>query len=269
MAVASFSVRRCRMLDPLPNRLPMVRFALVLFVLLAPPARAQSASPEAIALVSRWAEATRAAVTRVERVDYVETIDQFVDGPFNRHRLGSVSDVNYYFDRDQPDRQLREVRIDGRPVLPMRARIAQERLRRALPGFEAVRRAMGLPLQALGTLRPTGRLIAEEIDGRAVLRIEAVPRTASGPVERATLWFTRPRTDRDVPVLIRSRVVFQRDVPRAHPILVTTDYDRIDGVPVPRLRRVEATLQQRRRIRTFTVLVSVDLAFDEIRVIRR
>lgn len=247
----------------------MLRATALLLGLLALPAQAQVTSPEAVALLTRWAEATREAFDRVERVDYVETTDQLVDGPFNRHRLGSVADATLYPDRDRPERRIRDFYLDGRPVRPVRARIAQERLRRAIPGIETVLRAAGLPLQALRGLRPAGAPVFEALDGRPVVRVEAVPRTDRDPVERATFWFARPRSAREVPLLLRSQVILRPDVPRARPIIVTTDYDRIEGVPVPRRRRVEATLQQRRRIRTFTVLITVDLAFDDVRVVWR
>ncbi len=74
-----------------------------------------------------------------------------------------------------------------------------------------------------------------------------------------TLWFSR-----GAPVLLQSRFVVRPEQP-GPPILVHTEYDRRDGLDVPRFRRVEGSFSMRRRFRTFTTLFSYDAEYTGYR----
>lgn len=235
-------------------------------MLLAAPVAAQpDASPDAAALWQQWTQSVRLAHERIDEVAYTEEIEEVIDSPFAQHRLRVLSDVIVRPDVDRPVRDVRRAEIGGETVAPVRVPLLQRRLRRAVPDLSLVERAAALPLAALARLRPVGRLVPVEIEGQAAWRLEAVAPRADAPVERATLWFAR--TARERPVLLRSQVIARpARVQSGQPIVIMTEYTSIDGLPFPRHRRVEATLQQRRRIRTFTVLVTIEASFRDIEV---
>ena len=93
-------------------------------------------------------------------------------------------------------------------------------------------------------------------------RLEVVPRLENRPVERITLWFTQQGQR-----LHRSRILVQ---PRngQPPILLTTDYTRLEGLDVPANRRIEGTVQTKRRMRTFTMLFVYTAAYSDYRLSR-
>ncbi len=122
--------------------------------------------------------------------------------------------------------------------------------------------------------RPERRPLRAEVDGepawRLALRLPQTDRPGR-TVEEVTLWLSRGADTAGAPVLLRSRVAA-----RAGPggtIRVLTDYAPVEGpggtVSVPQSRRTDATFQQRRRWRTFTVPLSADVAFEDLEVTRR
>ncbi|MDX1548811.1 MAG: hypothetical protein R3247_17565, partial [Rhodothermales bacterium] len=53
------------------------------------------------------------------------------------------------------------------------------------------------------------------------------------------------------------------------PLVVVTEYARVEGLDVPRRRRLEGSTQMKRRLRTYTVLYSYQARYDDYRFFRR
>ncbi|MDX1530781.1 MAG: hypothetical protein R3362_04580 [Rhodothermales bacterium] len=240
-----------------------MRFLLLLPLLAAAAVAAQPAPP-AGPFLRQWAAEVRAALESVEAVTYRERFWQEVDGPFATRSLGTESVVTRRPGSD-PQRRLLRAEVEGRPVPPPTLLRTERRLRRALGAdYRLVRRALELPLEAFRLFEPTGPLVPTTLDGRPAWRLDAVARDSDLPVERAALWFApEPRR----PTLLRSRVVLSGRAGTS--AVVETAYDAAGGLPLLRRRTVEARLQQRRRIRTFTVLVTAEVTVDQVEIERR
>ena len=119
-----------------------------------------------------------------------------------------------------------------------------------------------LRLRMLQRTRPTGRPERERHDGRDVFRVDLISTVARLRIDRITLWF-----DADEGHLLRSRTIFR---PRAErtTLIVETAFRRLGGLDVPVQRRIEATVQRKRRLRHFTTIVTVDSEFEDFRIER-
>ncbi len=261
----------------------MPRPLCLFFVLLmcAGPAFAQPA-PEA--LVRTWISEQVEAAADLAHAAVTERAVRAADSPFGSRRVESETHLSGT--PGQPEtwtRDLRALRTNGRPVPPaQRERLERRhrgrltppgtppgrggsapdpRKRRpgsfVLPGEEALLTPAPLPLHLVRRLRPTAPPAAAEADGVPAWRLDAVTRTSGTVLDRATLWFERAGGR-----LLRSRLVL-RPPRMSGPVVVTTEYARIEGLDVPRRRRAEGAMQMRRRLRTFTVLYTLDATYED------
>lgn len=243
--------------------LPPVRIlgCLALLCALALPLRAQPTTED----VAAWGRLLDAVLSSVAQMEYVEVVEREIDGPFHTRRLHLVSDVRLCAER--PERRLRTARLDGEPVEIERVHHWRDRMRQAFgPDVEMTERAADLPLAHLERFRLIGSPRAAQLDGRDAWRIELTPPDSTDAIERVTLWV---RLDGRTPTLLRSRLLLQGDRPGTlHTI--TTDYETVRGprgaLPVPHRRHAEATFQQQRRWRTFSVVVTTETTLENVRV---
>ena len=243
----------------------MRRHALHIAVLLAlaVPARAQEA-PRPETLVRAWAASQGAHADEIEGVTLREHSEWTIDGPFRLRRTRLVADVHGERDGEGWARDPVEVAIDGRPV-PLERWQQWERQRRQLlgPRTEEAARTVILLHDMLEHLVPAGGAVPDALDGVPAWRVELVARTAREPLDRYTLWFDRQRGH-----LLRSRAV-ARPRRSERPLVVVTEYARVEGLDVPRRRRLEGSTQMKRRLRTYTVLYSYQARYDDYRFFRR
>ena len=98
--------------------------------------------------------------------------------------------------------------------------------------------------------------------GTDAARAEAFVAAANDPGFDA-LWFARG----GAPRLLRARL--DGRLPEGGTVVVETDYERVGGLDLARRIRSEAVVQQRRRLRVFTVLLRTEAALTDHRVERR
>ena len=153
-------------------------------------------------------------------------------------------------DRSTPtvDRTIRLARIGDRDIVPDdgdRRRRFQSPIRRDL-----LRAADGLlyPERLLGAQESLGDAEPDRLDSREVIRVQTVSTDEAAPVERVTWYFSRPSGR-----LLRARGVIRGE--DRGTLVVTVDYDRIEGLDLPVSRFLEGSFAIRRRTRTYTVLV--------------
>ncbi len=237
--------------------------ALLPVVLALPPVQAQDA-PRPGTLVRAWAASQAALGTDLERVELRERSEWTLDGPFGVRRTRMVARVAGGPDTDGWQRDPVAVEVDGRRVSPARWRELEER-RLALIGpqtEQAARRVIQLH-EMLGRMEPAGDTGREALDGVPCWRIDLVPRDRDAALERYTLWFDQAQGH-----LVRSRAVVRARRSET-PLLITTDYVRVEGFDVPRRRRMEGTAQTRRRLRTYTLLFKYEAAYSDFRFFRK
>jgi hypothetical protein len=228
-------------------------------------ATAQQAPPGAAPLLERWVEVATRAEDAAERIRYREAITREIDGPFAVRRVRIVQDVTITGDRVR--RHIHAAEMDDEPIEADRVAHMNRRLRRALgPDYEIATRAGDLAPEALANLRPVGAPRRDRVDNRTLWRVELSPENLNHPVEHATLWMT---PDRAAPLLVRSRIRLHGTEPGSV-ITVYTDYRAVRGpagtFALPSRQRSEAVLTQRRRWRTFTVVVTSERAIDDVDV---
>lgn len=226
----------------------------------APGARAQSAEH----LVERWTDELRAALAAVETVRYTEHVVHEVDGPFATRRTRLVHDVT--LEDRRLHRHLRQAEIDGEPVESERLAHGRKRMRHAMGrDIDLFFDAGDLPVHMLAEMRPVGTPTREDVNDRSAWRVELLPQRGEDTVERATLWLSRGRTPR----LLRSRLLLRGEEPGTV-ITVTTDYRTVAGpsglLALPHRQLTEGVLQQQRRWRTFTVLLTTERVLEDVDV---
>ena len=216
--------------------------------------------PRPETLVQAWAASQGPRADALGRVELVEHGEWMIDGPFRLRRTAVVSRVAGGRGTDGWQREPVEVTVDGQPVPLARWQELDER-RRELLGAPAERAARAVVIlhDALGQLEPAGETV---LDGRA-WRVELVPRDRREPLERYTLWF-----DRQQGHLLRSRAI-ARARRTDRPLVVVTEYARVEGLDVPRRRHIEGSTQMKRRLRTYTILFAYEARYEDYRFFNR
>jgi len=229
---------------------------------LAPAAPAQPA-PRGERLLEAWRASTRQVFDDVDEMAWTERADLAVEGPGGTDRLRTVTAVRGGTDAGM-NRDLQRAEWNGRPVPAGRLAFLERRMRRAYgPGFEWVRRPLPPEARLFAAFRAEGNARPDQLDGTPAWVVEVVPARERDRFEGGTLWFSRERGDVR---LLRSRLVGR--IPRGRSAVVTTDYVSVEGLDVPRRVRAEAVVQQRRRLRVFTVLLTLDATLEGHRVRR-
>jgi len=239
-----------------------IGFLLLCLALLPATAHPQE-MPRPRTLVRAWLADQAERARDVSRVDVQERAEWTIDGPFGVRRLGWVADVSGGPDVDGWHREPRSAHINGRAI-PLTRWLELDEQRRSMMGpyAEPATRAVLQLHRLIASMRPTEEAVPEDIDGVPCWRVEMAPRALREAVERYTLWF-----DRANGLLIRSRALVR--APRTdQPLIITTDYMRLEGFDVPRRRFMEGTLRTRRRLRTYTQLVQYEATFSDYRFIR-
>lgn len=243
---------------------------LALGLLLAPPHAQAQRPPSPEALLRGWLSAQAEAAGGLAGIEMMEQTTHVLDGPFGAREVQLEAFIQGTPGTRDWDRDVRSLRIDGQEVGPERRR----RLERQR-GYGIDRRhardliiAMLLPPELLIRMQPTGRVLEAEEDGALYWRLDLLmPEAERLPLERVTLWFT-PRYRR----LHHSRAILRSPAgppgERGASLLVTTYYDHLEGLDLPRRRHVEGTLQTKRRMRTFTLLMTVDTTYHDYRFVR-
>lgn len=223
-------------------------------------ARGAWAQPRPAELLRGWLDSQQERLEQLSSLEVHEDASLVLDGPFGSRALETTARVVVRRPEERWERDILAASLDGRPVPPERWEMAlRHRTRMVGPrAAEAIRSVVLLP-RALRDMRPAGRPERDEVDGRPVWRYDLVSRTRSGPVERVALWLTP--TGR----LVQSRVVAHAR-PDAPPLVVTTWYDRLEGLDLPVERHIEGTAQTRRRMRTFTMLFDYEATYRDYRL---
>ena len=212
----------------------------------------------------RWVQSQMEQWDRIESVEFRERSRRTLDNPFGVNRAQVESRVVGYPDDREYERRIVSAEVEGRRVPPRRMEEFRERwtrfsqqLGRGSNVFSAWR------LRALLATRPSGRPIREDYDGTEAYRVDLVPADRQANIDRITMWFSA-RGGR----ALASRTVFEQRGQRSS-LIVEIEYERIDGIDVPRSRRIDGTVQTRRRLRHFTTIVTLESRFDEYRFSRR
>lgn len=229
--------------------------ALCLFSVLLIGAGPAAAQPAPEALVRAWLAEQAAAAEAVTHAAVAERAVHTADGPFGQRHMEVEGRLRGQLRRPETwTRNVDAIRINGRPVPPRH----YERFERGgpLPQRKELLAPPLPPVRLLRGLRPAGPPAPATVEGVSAWRLDALPRTAETLLDRATLWFGRAEGR-----LLRSRVILRP--PRAGgPTVVTTDYDRVEGLDLPRRRQAEGTTRTRRRLRTFTVVYALDVRYE-------
>ena len=233
------------------------------------PAGAQPA-PNGAEILAAWQSDWERSLRSVRSVSYVETSSRTIEGPRERNRFGATVDVRFSSGSGM-DRIMRRSVFNGRRVPTRRINALDRRMRRAYgAGFDWVRRPPPMAARLAGIVRPTGRMVADNVGDVRAWRVTTVPGQANDRIERVIFWFAQAA---DRPRLLRMRIVGR--VPavagrvRGGSAIITTDYVRTRGLDLPRRARAEVVIQQLRRGHVFTVLLNAETTYSAITVTPR
>lgn len=253
-------------------RLVLLLFALLVLLPQASPAQAPDAERLLYGWIDGQREAARAAAGPGPPVlAFTEHAERRFDGLRGGRTIETVSAMRW--DGGALDRRVLRARVDGRALSPEAIARLEDRLDEAHgPELRLLRRAPILSSRFFAGFVPVGDAEAVERDGRTLWRVEARPAERRGEPARAALFFAAGRRDR--PRLLHAEVEIVPPPPRGRRprrgpapdarILLEADFDRTpDGLDLARQQRVEAVVQQRRRLRTFSVAVYADLQFSD------
>ena len=250
-----------------------LRYFLSILALLALigscPAGAQPASDGA-EILAAWRSGWERSMQSVRSVSYVETSSRTIEGPREHNRFGATVDVSFSPGSGM-DRIVRRSEVNGRRVPAGRISAMDRRMSRAYgAGFDWIRRPPPMAARLAGIVRPTGRMVADNVGDVRAWRVTTVPGQANDRIERVIFWFAQAA---DRPRLLRMRIVGR--VPavagrvRGGSAIITTDYVRTRGLDLPRRARAEVVIQQLRRGHVFTVLLNAETTYSAITVTPR
>lgn len=242
---------------------------LLLFLL----ASAVQAQPSAERLFYGWLDAQReAARERVGTgavVTFTERAERRFDGLRGERVIETESFVTWNGDGLYHD--VLRARVDGQELPPEDVDILEDRLDDAHgPELQLLRRAPILSVRLFGAFSPTGPAKRVERDGQTLWRVPAEPDAPRPERPRAQLYFA---LSDGAPRLVEAELTLTPPVPprgrRGPPppdvrIDIEARFTRSpDGLDLASRQRVEAVVQQRRRLREFSVSVVADLRFSD------
>ena len=239
----------------MPVRLPVLAAALAL----AAPAAAQ---PAAEAVLRDWLLGTREAAAEAVGVRVMLDSERRVEGPVETRTLRAA--IAAEVSEDGLDTDIVEARIDGRRARPFRYAALERRLREAYGGAYAwIERPNLIVRSFLSNARARSRAVPDRVNGAPAWRIALTPPETDHPSLEVTAWFARgERPTRLLRLALSARLANGT-------ASATTDYVRVGGLDLPGERRAEAAIRQRRRLRTYTVLLSSQTRFRDHSVTRR
>lgn len=219
--------------------------------------------PEDAAYYRYWVQTQLQAWDQVGRVEFRERSRRKLDNPFGISTAAAFSRVTGFPDEREYERELLSAEIDGRRVPPRRLAEFEERWNRFSRQLARASNAFsGWRLRALLATRPSGPPVREEFDNQTAYRIDLIPADRRSNVDRITLWFTEGGR------ILGSRTIFNPKGQRSS-LRAEIRFERVSGIDVPTNRRIEGTVQTRRRLRHFTTLVTLESRFDEYRFSER
>ncbi|NNE45059.1 MAG: hypothetical protein HKN37_00205 [Rhodothermales bacterium] len=200
---------------------------------------------------------------QVVRVDLRETTNRKLDGPSGSQSVTLSADVTIYPREGDLDRRVVAAELNGR-------RVPDDRLEELTNRWSNFTRDLGqestvfadLRQRMLQRTRPTGRPTLERRDGKDLYRVDLLSTVPRLRIDRMTLWF-----DAADGRLVRSRTIFRPRAQRTS-LIVENEYRRIAQLDVPVRRSIEATVQQKRRLRHFTTIISVQSLFEDLKIER-
>lgn len=260
-----------------------MRPAFLVFAFLSAllPQASPAQAPDAERLLYGWVdgqrEAARAATGPGTPVlTFTEHAERRLTGFRGERTIETESALRW--DGDALRRRVLAARVDGQPLSPEAVARLDARLDEAHgPELRLLRRAPVLSSRYFAAFAPTGPVEAVEREGRRLWRVEARPTERRGEAARALLFFEPGLRDR--PRLLHAEVEIEppprgrrrrRGPPPDARVHVTADFARsADGLDLARRQRVEAVVEQRRRLRTFSVAVHADLRFSDYQLLPR
>lgn len=218
------------------------------------------AQPQPDTVLDDWLASQDEQARTVSRIDLTEDAVWTVSGPFGARMTELTAHITGTPGTPDWSRELVAVEVEGRTLSP-EERQRVERHRRRLFGSLS-RQPLPNPARLIRTMEPLGTTRVDTINGMARWRIDLTPLSNSTPprrhpVERATLWF-----DPDTRALVQSRVLV-RGRRMDSPFIVTVAYTTRSGLDVPRRLHIEGTVQNRRRLRDFSLLVTYDATYRD------
>lgn len=237
-------------------------FATVCLLTIGWSAAAQPRSGEGI--VDRWIAQQRVALAPLVEVHFKESVYRNVEGPFTARSVAVTQEITRASGRVQ--HRILHAEVDGEEVSAERIEHFHHRLHRGLGrGHDIMAGYAYLPVDFVTHLQPTGLAAREDLDGVRAIRVDMEPRQSDAFVGQVSLWFVREQGQL---VLRRSRVEIRTSEP-ANVVSIMSDYGTIQGPAGPlavlRAGHSHAEVQQQRRWRTFTVVMSSTRTIDEIR----
>ncbi|MBT8399437.1 MAG: hypothetical protein KJO98_03085, partial [Rhodothermia bacterium] len=232
------------------SRLPVL---LMLPLLAWADLAAAQPGPEEAEYYRYWVQTQLEAWDQVARVEFRERSRRTLDNPFGQNTAATVSRVTGFPDEREYERELLSAEFDGRRVPPRRLADFQERWDRFSRQLARASNAFsGWRLRALLATQPSGPPAREEFENQAAYRIDLIPVNRRSNIDRVTLWFAEGSGR-----ILGSRTIFNPEGQRSS-LQAELRYDRISGIDVPTHRRIEGTIQTRRRLRHFTTLVTLE-----------
>ena len=161
------------------------------------------------------------------------------------------------------EREIVSASVEGQPVSAAQAQaLLAQRQARVSSAMGPLLSAPPLPVLKLAPMLAVAPPETVELEGESCWKFDVLPRPKPGsntPTARITLWLRR--ADK---VLLRSQVVFLTS--GSATTSVTTSYQRVSGLDVPKARRLEILLQEQRRLRVFTSLLTLDALYSDYRL---
>ncbi|MEO0558700.1 MAG: hypothetical protein AAF170_11025 [Bacteroidota bacterium] len=232
----------------------MPRLLFLLLVLVAIPASAQ---PSADALVQTWIRTWDDAAQGLESVSYDETLTRTIEGPRGTLNIETQGTLDLFLDQ-RPRRAVSDAWVnDDRVDLERRSEM-ERRLRRALGrASRDLTRPAPLPIHLLASAEPVGEVRAVRLGATPAWEVSLLRPPRRGPAERLTAWFSPSRTSPRLLQIQRDRRLRHRDT-----LTRVTTYTRIDGLDIPTSHTVDAQIEQRRRLRTYAMVLHAETTYE-------
>lgn len=243
-----------------------MRYAPLLFlVLVLRPAAAQA--PDAQALLQAWQSAWAAAEAGLAEVVLDEEMAYRMQGPRGPIELRTRGVVRLV-PGTRPQRTLAGGDLNGTPLSAEDIATLEERFdRTGGPHAAHARRPPPLPGVLLARARAAGTPEPDRIGQRDAWRVALVFPGGEGHAERRALaWFAQTAPG-ETPRLLRTR--FEVRVPDEGEVVFVTLFRPVEGIDLPSATRREMTLQQRRRLRHFTISMETEGRYRVTQIARR
>lgn len=236
----------------------VIRPILFVLALATMPAVAQ---PTADALLDAWLSEWDAAAERLASVELGETQTRTVEGPRGTLEIETMGTLVLY-PEGRPRRSVASATVNGEPLELEKRSHMERRLSRALgPASMDLRRPAPLPIRILATSEPLGAVERTRLGTTLAWQMSLARPSRRGPPERLTAWFTTSSTEPRLLQLQRDRRLRHQDT-----LTRVTTYTRVDGLDLPVRHTVDAQIEQRRRLRTYTLTLRSDARYSMPRI---